>query len=442
MLGEAIRGKLDSRSDWTTTPGISGGVSDDRPPVCAASVGSRSRSKRRSEAELTVWRPPMAFSPHEGGEWQRPTTVALRSCRSCQAKYVTLREVLNDLAIDIGLVEDRAGRYSRQLARDRQRAFIGASWRRLLVIFIVGIALTGLTEFLPSWARGFVAGAWLASVVWFLTFLIVQLSGSAPMTMATTAEQWTAQELRRLRRRGWKVVSHTTPKYGDIDHIAVGPGGLLVIETKWRSDPSDFDDQGWLTAGCRKLSENARLVRLSLQARLQTAPTRTAFVCWSPGGFSGSRFEPVEVEGVAVIPGPKFRVWLDHELGQTPAIMDNASIDSAWETLAGLARSTDRREFKKAGPPPTTPVRHLFDGGIGVVTGLVAFFLSSLLLRWRGPSLLFPLMVVLTAAASSFYLSKRTPILGRTIALGATVGFGSFLAVSAALYAYFGLAHT
>ena len=356
---------------------------------------------------------------------------------------MTLREVLNDLAIDLGLVEDRAGRYSRQLARDRQKAFVGASWRRLLVVFIVGIALTSLTEFLPSWARAFVAGAWLASVVWFLTFLVVQLSGSASMEMARIAEQWTAQELRRLRRRGWKVVSHTIPKYGDIDHIAVGPGGLLVLETKWRSDPSDFDDQGWLTAGCRKLSENARLVRLSLQARLQDAPTRTAFVCWSPSGSSGSRFEPVEVEGVAVIPGPKFRAWLDHELGQTSSpIMDNASIDSAWETLAVLARNTDRRDFKETGIPPPTAVRHLFDGGIGVLTGLLAFFLSALLLRWHGPAPLFPAVVVLMAVAVAFYLSKRPPILGRIIALGATVGFGSFMAVTVALYAYFGLAHT
>jgi len=263
------------------------------------------------------------------------------------------------------------------------------------------------------------------------------------MRMATNAEQWTAQELRRLRRRGWKVVSHTIPKYGDIDHIAVGPGGLLVLETKWRSDPSDFDDQGWLTAGCRKLSENARLVRLSLQARLQDAPTRTAFVCWSPSGSSGSRFEPVEVEGVAVIPGPKFRAWLDHELGQTSSpIMDNASIDSAWETLAVLARNTDRRDFKETGIPPPTAVRHLFDGGIGVLTGLLAFFLSALLLRWHGPAPLFPAVVVLMAVAVAFYLSKRPPILGRIIALGATVGFGSFMAVTVALYAYFGLAHT
>ena len=187
------------------------------------------------------------------------------------------------------------------------------------MVLVVGIALAGLTEFLPSWARGFVAGVWLASVVWFLVFLVVQLSGTASLMMGTTAEQWTAQELRKLRPRGWKVVSHTIPKYGDIDHIAIGPGGLLVVETKWRSDPTAFDDQDWLTAECRKLSENARLIRLSLQARLQDAPTRTAFVCWSPGGSSDRRSEPVEMEGMTVVSGPGLSAWLDDELGHPPS---------------------------------------------------------------------------------------------------------------------------
>ena len=355
---------------------------------------------------------------------------------------MTLRDILNDLATDIGLVEDRAGRYSRQLARDRQKAFIGASWRRLLVVLVVGIALAGLTEFLPSWARGFVAGAWLASVVWFLVFLVVQLSGTASTMMGTTAEQWTAQELRKLRRRGWKVVSHTIPKYGDIDHIAIGPGGLLVVETKWRSDPTAFADKDWLTAECRKLSENARLIRLSLQARLQDAPTRTAFVCWSPGGSGDRRSEPVEMEGVTVVSGPGLSAWLDDELGQPPSsIMDRASIDSARETLAVFARNTDRRDFKETGTPPTTPVRHLFDAGIGFLTGLLAFSLAALLLRWHGPALIFPVVLVLSAAALAFYLSKWMPFLGRIIGLGATVGFGSFLAVSTALYAYVGFTH-
>jgi hypothetical protein len=310
------------------------------------------------------------------------------------------------------------------------------------VVLVVGIALAGLTEFLPSWARGFVAGAWLASVVWFLVFLVGQLSGTASMMMGTTAEQWIAQELRKLRRRGWKVVSHTIPKSGDIDHIAIGPGGLLVVETKWRSDPTAFDDQDWLTTECRKVSENARLIRLSLQARLQDAPTRTAFVCWSPSGSSGRSSEPVEIKGVTVISGPRLPAWLESEFGQARStIMDRVSINSAWDTLAVFARTTDRRDFKETGTPPTTPVRHLFDAGLGFLTGLLAFSLAALLLRWHGPALYFPVVLVLTAAALALYLSKRMPFLRRTFGLGAAIGFGAFLTISAALYGYVGLTH-
>ena len=207
-------------------------------------------------------------------------------------------------------------------------------------------------------------------------------------------------------------------------------------------DPADFDDLGWLTAECRKLSENARLIRLSLQARLQDAPTRTAFVCWSPGGSSDRRSEPVEMEGVTVIPGPGLPAWLDDELGQPQSpMMDGASIESARKTLEVLARNTDRRDFKETGIPPATPVRHLFDAGIGLLAGLLAFSLAALLFRWHGPALLFPMLLVLIAAALAFYLSKRMPFLVRIIGLGATVGFGSSLVVSAALYVYVGLTH-
>jgi hypothetical protein len=45
-------------------------------------------------------------------------------------------------------------------------------------------------------------------------------------------EESTARELRRLRRHGWRVIHNLQFAYGDVDHIAVGPGGVAVIEPK------------------------------------------------------------------------------------------------------------------------------------------------------------------------------------------------------------------
>ncbi len=36
----------------------------------------------------------------------------------------------------------------------------------------------------------------------------VLASGAVNGTMGATAEEWTASELRRLRRRGWRTINH------------------------------------------------------------------------------------------------------------------------------------------------------------------------------------------------------------------------------------------
>ena len=349
---------------------------------------------------------------------------------------MTLRDVLNDLAVDLGLVEDRAGRYPRRLARERQKAFLQTSWRRLLVALVGGFAAVGLTVLLPRWSRGFVAGAWLATVIWFLAFLVVQSSGTAPTMMGATAEQWTAQELRRLRRRGWRVVSHTMPTYGDIDHVAVGPGGLVVVETKWKSDPTASDDSAFLRADCEQVRERARLMRLTLQNRLRGAPTRPVIVYWGPGALSNGGPDPVDVDGVTVLSGPILRRWLDSIDDGPSAVMDREAINSAWETLAGIARDTDRRELGPEAPAPRPPMRHLIDLAIGLTTGLIAFFTACLLFRWLGMPVLLPAATVLAGAGLVTFHVARANASWRVVGLGATAGYFSFLVLMAVLYAY------
>jgi hypothetical protein len=96
---------------------------------------------------------------------------------------VGVEDILNDLAVDFALVEDRAGRYARQSARFRQKALLEAAWRRLIVVPVLGVAAVGLTLLLPHWARAFVAGAWLATVAWLLVFLVDLVPGNWPIEM-------------------------------------------------------------------------------------------------------------------------------------------------------------------------------------------------------------------------------------------------------------------
>jgi hypothetical protein len=355
---------------------------------------------------------------------------------------VKFADVLNDLAVDFGLVEDRAGRYPRRLARERQKAVLRASWPRLLGVFLVGFAAVGLTVLLPRWTRDFVAGAWLATVVCALVFVVVLSSGTAPTMMGATAEQWTAQELRVLRRRGWRVLSHTMPTYGDIDHIAVGPGGLVVLETKWRSDPLALDDPESIRAECEQVRERTRLIRLALQSRLQGAPTRSVIVYWGPGRIVQSRLDPLEVSGVTVLVGPMLRDWLASINGDTSTAMDREAIDSAWQTLAKIAEDTDRRELGAEGPILRTPMRHLIDLVAGLAMGLIAFTTAVILFRWVGVLAVLPVVIALGGGALVALLTPLTNALLRVVGLGATVGYFAFLVLMAGVYAYVALVRT
>jgi ABC-type multidrug transport system fused ATPase/permease subunit len=355
---------------------------------------------------------------------------------------VTLRDAVNDFAVDFGLVEDRAGRYARRLAWSRVWAFVKSCWKRLLVVLVLGVAAVFFTALLPRWTRGFIAGAWLASVAWVLILLVLQSSGTTATMMGGIAEQWTSQELRDLRRRGWRVLSHIMPTFGDIDHIAVGPGGLIVVETKWASHPAALDDRSRVEAACRQVEENARKVRLALKNRLQGAPVRSVVVYWGPGVVTKAQLPgPVEEDGVTVLPGPILRRWLGSISDAPSVVVDAVAVDSAWQTLTKIAQDTDSRELGTDFETRRTPLRHLVDAGIGLTTGMAAFAGACLLLGCLGIAICVPVLAVMCGLGLAICLVERSNSTRRMFGLGLAVGCASCLVLLAVLYGYSALIH-
>jgi hypothetical protein len=45
-------------------------------------------------------------------------------------------------------------------------------------------------------------------------------------------ERWTAKELRKLRSQGWSARHDLEDRYGNIDHVVAGPGGVFLLDSK------------------------------------------------------------------------------------------------------------------------------------------------------------------------------------------------------------------
>ncbi len=128
------------------------------------------------------------------------------------------------------------------------------SWRRrnrkvyaivaaICLFLLVGLLVAAeLWPFL-SYAWGLVGGA--AVAFW----LVVRLSPPGWIEnwqSGAYGEQATAKALRDLERDGW-VVMHDLPVHrGDVDHIAVGPGGVFLLDSK-RLGGTVTVDQGGVT---------------------------------------------------------------------------------------------------------------------------------------------------------------------------------------------------
>ena len=96
--------------------------------------------------------------------------------------------------------------------------------------------------------NAFLLGALLATALWALLGVIALATGATSWFLGSQAEQWTAKALNTLGA-DWRVFHNVTFLEGhepntwlvDIDHVAVGPGGVLVVETKYTSNALDLD---------------------------------------------------------------------------------------------------------------------------------------------------------------------------------------------------------
>jgi hypothetical protein len=131
-----------------------------------------------------------------------------------------------------------------------------------------------------------VVGAWAGSFFAMLMIVPEMVDGRASrLVSGADAESNTAHELRRLERAGWRSVHNLHFQSGDVDHVAIGPGGVVVIETK--SSSADWNwlcGQGNPAVWAKQASRGAvRVQHLTLQrAKIDVTPIAVLAV-WVAG---------------------------------------------------------------------------------------------------------------------------------------------------------------
>ncbi|MFP5318794.1 MAG: nuclease-related domain-containing protein [Acidimicrobiia bacterium] len=169
----------------------------------------------------------------------------------------------------------RAATYARQQAWDRIGRYLRKDWR-----FVAGVIALPPCAVVPVTvhqyegpARWFIVGFSVASGLWAAAMVTVLFSGAAGTIMGVLAESWTADTFRELSKPGWRVVNGVRlRRQADIDHVAVGPAGILVVETKWTSVRSSLRAPSAelarsLERWIKQVTGNASDLRQALQPR-------------------------------------------------------------------------------------------------------------------------------------------------------------------------------
>lgn len=244
--------------------------------------------------------------------------------------------------------DQRAGVWARTRAREAHLRVVRRMWMPLLVIGLGGGALGGLCVWVISNAvvRAYAAGLLTTTVVGYLLHQITQMAGANSALMGELAEQWTAQELRKLRRRGWRVVNHLMLRNWDIDHVLVGPGGVIAVETKWSAQPWEFDPpEGRILTAVQQVKQNARDLSLWQPIKASGAASASGVVVlWGQSAEASEARAPKRFDDVVVVTGRTIDDWR-HSL---PSVgLTDSQVEACWRALESQVRVRDLREGRR-----------------------------------------------------------------------------------------------
>lgn len=202
----------------------------------------------------------------------------------------------------------RAGKGAKRLLRAEKVAAFRRHWKHLFIAYLgVWVVLLSFVIFMPqpAFSRGLAIGLGLgATPLLWREFLIGR--GITTREMGAIAEEWTAAELAKLDAACWFVLHDLPGPHGNIDHVAIGPNRIHVIETKWTSAAKQ---PKYLSAAARQVERNAQTIRTHLAAQgVVDREVLPLLVVWGPGSAS-SPSNPYRDGEATVLMGAHAKVW-------------------------------------------------------------------------------------------------------------------------------------
>lgn len=286
--------------------------------------------------------------------------------------------------------DERAGWSARLSVRERHRALVCAQWRGLLLMALAAVTVFGIAAAFATGPlqRGVILGGGLSTTGFMLVAVVVLASGTAPLLMGESAEQWTAQELRPLGPHGWKLINHFGLGRGDHDHVLVGPGGLLLVESKWGGTPWTLDDRDTLfQSAVSQVLRNARQLTLWHEVARHGHPkVEPVLVLWGPAGRNVPDGPPRRhASGVLVLSGHQLQQWA---LQRGRGVLDAAQVATIYDAMTRQVTRRDEVERTVRPMPRSVPdlaflvLRCVLLAAVGVVAAANALTVLRSLPLW------------------------------------------------------------
>jgi len=229
------------------------------------------------------------------------------------------------------------------------------------LLLIVGIFVVGsLFSHALDWhsdlsVNAFLLGSLLATALWVFVGAIALATGATSWFVGAQAERWTAETLNTLGT-DWRVVHNVTFIEGhgantwvvDIDHIAVGPGGLLVVETKYSSNALDLDVRQmskYVGQAVDQAERNAGRARALLSRDFPDVPILPVVVWWG-WRLTPSKAPVRRVGNVSVVAGADVERW--RSALSTRDALSETMIDGVCVKLERYVADQREREGQRA----------------------------------------------------------------------------------------------